>query len=258
MDQRGPIVLLAVPGASTNVVYHALCRAFGDVRVVLERPVSHRDLLSRRLRRLGPLTVVGQILFQSLVVPVLVRAAAKRMRQIREQNGLDDSSIDASAIIHVASVNGDRAATVLRDMGPSVVVVNGTRIIQRSLLDAVDAPFVNMHAGITPAYRGAHGGYWALVSGDLAHSGVTVHRVDAGIDTGVVLGQATIAPTAADSFATYPLLQLAAGLPLLIRAVHDADRGTMVAISAGSEPSALWTHPTLWRYVWVRFTRGVR
>src|SRR5438093_9923670 len=46
------------------------------------------------------------------------------------------------------------------------VVVNGTRIISEAVLTASDAVFINMHAGITPKYRGVHGGYWALYNGD--------------------------------------------------------------------------------------------
>ena len=41
-----------------------------------------------------------------------------------------------------------------------------------------------MHAGITPQYRGVHGGYWAVVNNDPEHCGVTIHFVDKGIDTG--------------------------------------------------------------------------
>lgn len=256
--KHGPIVLLAAPGASSNTVYHALRLAFEDVRVVLERPISRRQLLWRRVRRLGPLTVVGQVLFQMLVVPALTRASARRARDIREQSGLDDSPIEGAAITEVASVNSARTVDVVRHMKPSVVVVNGTRILGAALLAAVDVPIINMHAGITPAYRGVHGGYWALAEGDRAHSGVTVHRIDLGIDTGPVLGQATIAPTAADSFATYPLLQLAAGIPLLIQAVREACRGASEPMASGPAAGRLWTHPTLWGYLWIRFRRGVR
>ena len=52
------------------------------------------------------------------------------------------------------------------------------------LLEAVPAVFLNTLAGITPSYRGVHGAYWALVQRQPDACGVTVHLVDAGIDTG--------------------------------------------------------------------------
>ena len=115
-----------------------------------------------------------------------------------------------------------------------------------------------MHAGITPRYRGVHGGYWALASGDAAHCGVTVHLVDAGIDTGGILAQALIRPTPVDSFVTYPLLQLAAGLPLLVDAARAGLAGTLRPLPAdAASPSRLWSHPTLaqWLSGW---RRGVK
>ncbi len=73
-----------------------------------------------------------------------------------------------------------------------MVLVVGTRIISRKVLVAVAAPFINYHDGITPKYRGIHGGYWASAQSDLANFGVTVHLVDPGIDTGEVLYQARL------------------------------------------------------------------
>ena len=92
---------------------------------------------------------------------------------------------------HVESVNDPETIRLLRTMQPTVIVVNGTRIISSEVLDAVDCPFINTHAGITPRFRGVHGGYWALVEGRPEMVGTTVHLVDEGIDTGGVLARAT-------------------------------------------------------------------
>jgi methionyl-tRNA formyltransferase len=140
-----------------------------------------------------------------------------------------------------------------------VVVVSGTRIIARDVLENVPARFVNLHAGITPAYRGVHGGYWALADGRPEACGVTIHLVDAGIDTGAVLAQAPIRPSLHDNFTTYPLLQLAAGLPLLVDVVRRLQSGEAPQpIAAPPGPSRLHSHPTLWQYLYYRITRRVR
>ena len=154
-------------------------------------------------------------------------------------------------------MNAPATLDALQRLAPRVVVVAGTRIISGSVLDAVEAPFLNMHAGITPRYRGVHGGYWALASDDREHCGVTVHIVDRGVDTGAVIAQARIEPTTHDSFATYPLLQLVAGLPLLVDAVRAALGGRLEQVPT-SGPSRQWYHPTAWGYLatWIR--RGVR
>ena len=95
---------------------------------------------------------------------------------------------------------------------PTLVVVHGTRIIASRVLESLGCPAVNVHAGITPRYRGVHGGYWALAEGHPEWVGTTVHLVDPGIDTGAILAQATFDVTDEDTIATYPDLHLIHGL----------------------------------------------
>jgi methionyl-tRNA formyltransferase len=133
--------------------------------------------------------------------------------------------------------------------------VVGTRVIAGEVLRAVNAPFINYHAGITPKYRGVHGGYWAKAGGDLGNFGVTVHVVDEGIDTGGVLYQARLTPTVKDNYSTYPYLQLAAAMPLLERGARDAIAGNL-QIEKVDLPSHLWSHPTLWHYLKTGWRRG--
>jgi len=100
-----------------------------------------------------------------------------------------------------------------------------------------------------------HGGYWALAQGHPEFCGVTVHLVDAGIDTGSVLAQAVCRPKTSDCFVVYPHLQLAAGLELLAEVLR---RPTLVPTPAPAPFSRLWYHPTIWRYVWTYLTTGVK
>jgi folate-dependent phosphoribosylglycinamide formyltransferase PurN len=259
----GPrIVVLAGPGDSTNIVVHYLAARYGDVVVVQERPQSRWTLARRRARRLGWVTVTGQVLFVAVVMPVLRRRGRARIASVLAESQLDPSPV--GAVRSVSSVNAPEAAALLGSLHPDVVVVNGTRIIGAATLNAIACPVVNVHAGITPRYRGVHGGYWALAEGRPDLVGTTVHLVDTGIDTGRVLDRGFFHPGPADSIATYPYLHLACGLPLLAGVV-DRLIGTDAASpgQAGTgeaEPgeSTLRWHPTVWGYVWRRMRRGVR
>jgi folate-dependent phosphoribosylglycinamide formyltransferase PurN len=252
------VVLLVQPGDSSSIVYNALARSFDIAGVVMESEVSRRTLLSRRVRKLGLGTVLGQVAFRSMIVPPLARASRRRIREICEQHDLSREPIPEHLISHVESVNSDEACATLARLSPRVVVVNGTRIISKKTLAAVPASFVNTHSGITPLYRGVHGGYWALAENDLQHCGVTVHLVDPGIDTGGILGQATISPTVDDNFVTYPYLQYAAAVPLLRAAVSDLLRGVTATLPAPEGSSRLWSHPTLGQYLRNRLVAGTR
>lgn len=242
------IVVLAGPGPSTDILFHALDRAFGVHRIVVEEPVGQRQLLKRRAEKLGWATVAGQVLFKLLVAKPLETASRARQQAIRTAHNLSAAPLPEARLVRVPSVNSPECIAELQRLAPDVVVVNGTRIIAKKVLQAVSCPFLNTHAGITPLYRGVHGGYWALANGDPAHCGVSVHLVDAGIDTGGIVHQGLIQPTAEDNFTTYPLLQLAAGLPLLIQAVREALAGILRVQPPPAGVSRLWSHPTLAQY----------
>ncbi len=249
MSTTRKIVILAGPGESTDILFHALDQEFGVHRIIVETPIGQKQLLKRRAEKLGWSTVAGQIMFMLLVATPLAASSQARIKAIKAAQQLHDAPLPADRLTYVPSVNSPECIQLLQELQPDVIVVNGTRIIAKKVLTCVPCKFINTHAGITPLYRGVHGGYWALANGDPAHCGVSVHLVDPGIDTGAIIAQALIEPTAEDNFVTYPLLQLAAGLPLLKQAVRDALAGTLTLKPAPEGQSRLWSHPTLAEYL---------
>lgn len=250
------IVLLAGDVQSSWIVARALRERFGDLMVIVEGDVPRSLYLKRRLRRLGSAKLAGQLLFRAYGKLGELRARARR-RAILARHQLDDTPLPESELRRVTSVNAAETIDLLQALDPDVVVVNSTRIIAKEVLASVDAPFINTHVGITPMYRGVHGGYWALVHGDEENCGVTVHLVDPGIDTGGILYQSRVEPTEQDNFFTYPALQYAVGMPLLLRAVSDALAGPLHPRANEGERSALWSHPSLFEYLRNGCSRGV-
>lgn len=61
------------------------------------------------------------------------------------------------------------------------------RILPKELLDRIELP-LNIHPGPLPKYRGVRPINWALKNGE-NHHGVTIHRMDEGIDSGPIYGQ---------------------------------------------------------------------
>jgi folate-dependent phosphoribosylglycinamide formyltransferase PurN len=257
-SRRPSLVLLARDRMSTRIVYHHLRSRFEIRRVLLEEPLPRRRFLRRRLDRLGPRVVAGQLLFRLLVVPILERSSRARLAEIKHCWNLDDAPLDPSVVTRVPSVNSEETRDLLRRFAPDIAVVNGTRLVSRETLSAIPAVFINLHAGITPRYRGVHGAYWALREGDRERCGVTVHEVNDELDGGPILAQARIEPTPADTFVTYPLLQLAVGLPLLTEAIECVISGVAGRPALGQGPSRVWSHPTLGQYLAARRGLGVR
>lgn len=252
------VLFLAGPGPESEIVYHALKRAFAIPRVFCEAPRSRRLLLQRRLRRLGIRKVLGQLGFQLGIAPFLRLEGAGRIAEILASQGLEHGPINAPEVIDLPNLNTEEARRLLRRSDADVVVINGTSILSRATLDVLRAPILNTHVGITPHYRGVHGGYWALRQGDRTRFGVTVHLVDPGIDTGLILGQTISHPSRFDNFATYPYVQLAAGIPLLEDIITRQAHGELHPRKVNARGTPLWSHPTALDYLKGRFLEGVR
>ena len=241
------VALLTCEGDAGVLAARYLAGHLPGLAVIVESPASRAQLLRRRIKRLGPVRVAGQLAFMAFQ-RIQQKASNGRIAEIVRAAGLDATRAQENDTIRVPSVNSRQCIGHLQRLRPRAVLVVGTRIITREVLRSIDAPFINYHAGITPKYRGVHGGYWAKSEGDLGNFGVTVHLVDEGIDTGDVLYQARLVPDAEDNYSTYPYLQLAAALPLLQRAARDAIAGTLRPEKVDL-PSHLWSHPTLWHYI---------
>lgn len=251
------VVLLGTDCASTWMMVNVLKVDYPDIHVVIENQVSRYVLLKRRAARLGFVKVIGQIFFM-LYLPLLKKLSNKRIQSLIASADLSTAPPLEVEITRLESVNSQACIEWLKVFRPLVVVLNGTRIVSTSLLKSCDAVFLNTHCGITPAYRGVHGAYWALVSGDIDNVGVTVHLVDAGIDTGSIVSQVKIDVCDEDNFVTYPVKQYIAGIPLMRSAITNALGNNLISYPRTDLTSALWHHPTLWGYFSARFFRGVR
>lgn len=79
----------------------------------------------------------------------------------------------------------DEIARVIAGVEAAVVVAYG-RIIPEEALEAVPFGFLNVHFSLLPRWRGAAPVERALLAGD-EETGVTIMRLDAGLDTGPTL-----------------------------------------------------------------------
>jgi methionyl-tRNA formyltransferase len=250
------IVLLCSDCFSTVVIYNYISKFYPISEIITEDPMRGLALAKRRIKKLGFFRVAGQVAFSVMIVPLLKIGRKKRISFISKKYQFDEAKLTADKITHFNSVNDPACIAKLKECKPDIVLVNGTRILSSNLLDSIPAIFINMHAGITPQYRGVHGGYWALAKNDPDNCGVTVHLVDKGIDTGGILFQSRITTTKQDNFITYPFLQIGEGLQLMKKAIEAAEQNNLHPLEKNSDKGRLWYHPTIWQYLWLRIIKG--
>jgi methionyl-tRNA formyltransferase len=109
----------------------------------------------------------------------------------------------------------------LRALKPDLmVVVAYGQILPQTLLDVPPHGCLNVHTSLLPKYRGAAPIQWAIADGE-PETGVTIMKMDAGLDTGPILStrRTPILPTDDSQILHDRLAQL--GAELLVETIPD-------------------------------------
>ena len=132
----------------------------------------------------------------------------------------DNGQMPRPDLIHcVPSHNGAECIRLIRDFDPDVTVVYGTLIIGSKVI-AASKRLINLHTGFSPVYRGSDTIFWALHNGEPEYVGVTVHRLDAGVDSGPILARGKPAIDPADDEDVLFAKSVKLGADLLCRAIR--------------------------------------
>lgn len=110
----------------------------------------------------------------------------------------------------------------VNDLCPDLLVAAGyTRRLGAELTGAARVASVNFHASLLPAYRGKHPVFWALRNGEKS-TGMTVHLIDEGLDTGAIVYRAAVRTRKEDTVSSLYDRILAKSDVLVRRLVSDA------------------------------------
>ena len=127
------------------------------------------------------------------------------------------------------------ARAALQQAAPQVMVVAAYGLILPAwTLDLPPAGCLNIHASVLPRWRGAAPIHRAIEAGDDS-TGITIMQMDAGLDTGPMLLQATEPIRAQDTTATLHDRLAALGGRLIVQALHDLTAGRLQAAAQPTE-----------------------
>ena len=95
-------------------------------------------------------------------------------------------------LLQPEKVRAKEFVQIVREIAPEIIVVAAFgQIIPQRMLDIPPYGCINVHGSLLPRWRGAAPMQYALMAGD-AETGVTTMRMDAGLDTGDILQQASL------------------------------------------------------------------
>ena len=227
--------------------------------IIRDQPGQQWRAARRELRRVGALKfadVAAFRVYQRLFLSA--RDNAWKQEQLARLEKAYPADLDAVPQLTVDSPNSAEAREFLARLQPDLAIARCKVILKQEIFQIPRAGTFVLHPGICPEYRNAHGCFWALANRDFERVGMTLLRVDPGIDTGPVFLHATCGyDEGRDSHIVIQYRAVFDNLDAIGRTLVAIARGDRVQpVSTAGRRSAVWGQPRLTTYLrWKRAAR---
>jgi Formyl transferase len=230
--------------------------------VVLREPrgrIWHR--VRREIRRVGILRFADVLAFRIFHRLVIRRRDREWETRLTSQLGTRFPPLDSGLpVLRTDSPNTDEVVEFIDRLAPDVMIARCRTILEPRVFSIPRLGTFVMHPGVAPEYRNAHGCFWALANRDLDKVGMTLIRIDEGVDTGPVYGYFSYQyDEVAESHSRIQKRVVFENLDGLRHKLLEIDRGEAEQIDVSGRPSHTWGQPWLTKYfLWKRRARRER
>jgi methionyl-tRNA formyltransferase len=157
------------------------------------------------------------------------------------QEYLQDHALDQ---LHFQKINSPQMVNAIRDRGFDLFVAAAfSQILGPELLAIPRLGALNVHLSLLPQYRGPSPCYWVLKNQERT-TGVTVHYMDLGIDSGDIVLQREVPVQSGESPLNLDRRLASIGADLLLEALTQIEAGTARRIPQRHEDAAYFSFPS--------------
>src|SRR4051812_28776194 len=138
-------------------------------------------------------------------------------------------------VLQPAKARDDHFIGELKALAPElIIVVAYGQILPPAILDLPQFGCLNVHTSLLPKYRGAAPIQWAILN-DEPETGITIMKMDAGLDTGPILSVARTPITSEDDSQSLHDRLGEIGAALIVPTIRDYVAGRIAPIPQPSE-----------------------
>ena len=143
-------------------------------------------------------------------------------------------------IIRVKNPNDESFIDELASAGPDLIIVAGfSTIFKPPFLAVAPRRIINLHAGLLPKYRGGSPLNWQLIMGE-QNAGISIIRMDKGIDTGDILAHASFPISTTDTIVDLHKKANALFPNLVLKVLQNFDAGNLNAVEQPKLGAKYW------------------
>ncbi|HXI38873.1 MAG TPA: formyltransferase family protein [Bryobacteraceae bacterium] len=154
-------------------------------------------------------------------------------------------------VFYTTNPNTPETEEFIRRVSPDIMIARCKMLLKEKIFTIPTHGTFVMHPGICPEYRNSHGCFWALVNGELNNVGMTLLRIDKGIDSGPVYGYYTYEfDERSESHVVIQQRVVFENLNALKCKLLDIYAGSAIPIDTSGRRSAMWGAPWLTAHLW--------
>jgi hypothetical protein len=222
-------------------------------------PLAKR--IRKEISRIGILRFLDVVAFRLYYATFLARHDRQWLEDRLAKIARLWPDVPAAVPVHRTNdPNSPETAQFLARAAPDMMIARCKQILKEGVFGIPSQGTFVLHAGICPEYRNAHGAFWALARGDLDNVGLTLLKIDKGVDTGPVYGYFRCAYDETRESHIVIMSRLALdNLEAMRDRLLDIHHGIAKPIDTTGRPSAVWGQPWLSSYFrWKRAARRRR
>src|SRR5260370_5519980 len=220
--------------------------------VVIQEPQSRVwRRIRREIKRIGFFRFLDVLAFRLYYRIFLARKDRRWERQHLAQKRLIYPEIaQDTEILKTPSPNSPQTEAFLRRFNPDIVLARCKVLLKENIFSIPAKGTFVMHPGVCPEYQNAHGCFWALASRDLSKVGMTLLKIDRGVDSGPVLGYYSYSfDEGRESHIVIQHRVVLENLDALREKFLEIYAGTAIPLSTSGRSSNEWGQPWLTKYL---------
>jgi hypothetical protein len=207
--------------------------------------------IRREVQRSGLLRFLDVLAFRFFYRLALAKKDAEwERRKLSELSTQYPDIPDGCRVLITPSPNSAESLSVLREVKPDIIIARCKSILKRDIFRSAATGTFVMHPGICPEYRNAHGCFWALAENDLERVGMTLLKIDEGVDTGPVYGYySCVYDEVNESHLVIQNRVVFDNLPALRAKFEEIQAASAKTIDTSGRKSMAWGQPWLSSYL---------
>jgi methionyl-tRNA formyltransferase len=211
----------------------------------------------REVKRVGMVRFADVLAFRLYRRLVLAPAFREWERASLEQIRATYPAVSNSEVLFTGSPNSREADEFISRLAPDLMIARCKTLLKENIFTLPAAGTFVLHPGICPEYRNAHGVFWALANGATDKVGLTLLRIDKGVDTGPVYGYFSYDyDEMSESHLVITERVLFDNLDAVAKRLVEIHSGVVGPIETAGRPSATWGQP--WLTAYFRWRRAAR